>query len=134
MITFAGLMGYLVFRSLGTQYELVSPEYYKDELSYQKIIDASNRTNGLQNSLEITRDPEGILIQMPQDFRGISVTGTIYFYCPTDSRKDRRFPLRVNSEGRQRIDPKALQSGSYTIKVNWECNQQTYYSEQSLNW
>ena len=38
-IVFAAFMGYLVYRASGTHFDLVSKEYYKDELRYQDKID-----------------------------------------------------------------------------------------------
>jgi hypothetical protein len=38
-IAFALFMGYMVYRALSTKYDLVSKDYYKDELRYQERID-----------------------------------------------------------------------------------------------
>ncbi|OYZ47929.1 MAG: hypothetical protein B7Y19_07425, partial [Sphingobacteriales bacterium 24-40-4] len=38
-VAFALFMGYMVYRALSTKYDLVSKDYYKDELRYQERID-----------------------------------------------------------------------------------------------
>ncbi|MFZ8343681.1 FixH family protein, partial [Staphylococcus aureus] len=40
-ISFALIIGILVYKSINTKYDLVSTEYYKDELRYQDKIDGS---------------------------------------------------------------------------------------------
>jgi len=38
-IVFGAFIGYLVYQAVNTKYDLVSKDYYKDELRYQEKID-----------------------------------------------------------------------------------------------
>ena len=46
-LVFVGGMSYLVYRCVKTNYDLVSTDYYKEELSYQQVIDGESRANQL---------------------------------------------------------------------------------------
>ena len=64
-IVFAGLMGTLVYKSMNTKYELVTKDYYKDELKYQDRIDAKNESSKLSD-ISILQDKDSIVINFPK--------------------------------------------------------------------
>lgn len=132
ILLFIGMMGYLVYRSLGTQYELVSPTYYKEELAYQQIIDGTTRANQLSTLPALLLEDSFLLIQFPVEMKGKILKGSAHFYCPTDAGKDRTFPLKTDTSGLQRIRSSDLASGKYIIKLLWETGQLSYYTEQNM--
>lgn len=132
ILLFIGGMGYLVYRCLNTDYELVSSEYYNDELKYQNVIDASKNSQGLTDTLSIKSIGEGVVLQMPAEMRAVSVKGTVYFYCAQSSAKDRRFDLILDSNASQFIEKSRLKAGSYVVKVNWEMKGKSFYAEQLI--
>lgn len=132
ILLFIGMMGYLVYRSLNTQYELVSPTYYKEELAYQQIIDGTTRANQLSAPPALILEDSFLLIQFPAEMKGKTLKGSAQFYCPTDAGKDRTFPLQTDTSGLQRIRSSDLVSGKYIVKLLWETGQLSYYSEQNM--
>lgn len=132
IIVFVALMGTLVYKSLNTNYELVSKEYYKEELDYQKIIEASNRTQALTSAASVSVNNESVLVELPGEMRNKSITGSILFYCATDASKDRTIEMKVSADGQQAIDKAALRPGHYTVKMNWVADGQSYYSEKAV--
>lgn len=130
-IVFAGFIGTMVYKAINTKVELVSKEYYKDELRYQDRIDG--RINAEQiGKVAVTQDAESVEIALPAEMKGLAVSGEAWFYCQTDDVKDRKIPLQVDENGRQLIMKKALVKGSYDLKLNWEASSKQYYSEQKL--
>jgi FixH len=122
----------LVYKAIHTNYELVSKEYYKEELNYQQIIDGTNRANGLTTALQIEQQQEQINIQLPAEMKGVASKGTILFYCASDSRKDKQFDLKVNAAGNQQINAMQLLPGNYQVKINWQTNGKSYYTQQTF--
>lgn len=129
ILVFIAGMGYLVYRSINTNYDLVSQEYYKDELEYQKVIDGTNRAGTLGNPASLSQTDSGILLRLPQEMQGKTVSGTVYFYCATDVKKDRKLALNVNAAAEQLIPAEKLAPGNYTVKISWEAGNLNYYSE-----
>lgn len=126
---FALLMGVLVYKSLNTTFELVSKDYYKDELNYQEIIDASASSNKLNGAIQININQDTIDIQLPEMMTGKQISGEVFFYCASNSKKDKRFAL---NEAKLSIKKWELQQGTYTVKTKWTSEGVPYYNEQNL--
>lgn len=131
-LAFAGMILYLVFQSVHTKYDLVSKEYYKDELQYQQIIDGANRANQLSQKLSVVQTDKNIEIRLPNEMKQTTVSGSIWFYCADNAQKDTRLPLQVNTDAIQHINSASVMPGNYTAKIRWESNGQQYYAEQFI--
>jgi hypothetical protein len=132
-IVFALGMGYLVYRSTRTDFDLVETDYYGTELRYQQEIDASKKAHALSEPVSMAQGPQGVTIQFPKDMRNKKLAGTILFYCAYDRKADRTFPVQADSEGIQLIPAKLLPSGNFFVKINWTEENNKYYMEQELS-
>lgn len=130
---FAGMIILLVYKSTQTNFDLVTKEYYKDELKYQDVIDGTKRANSLGSKASVVKSGETVDIQLPTEMRGLTITGSAWFYCAADAKKDIKVPLAVNADARQLISSTLLQPGRYTVKLNWTAGKQQYYSETTLD-
>jgi hypothetical protein len=129
-IVFAGGMIYLAYRCMHVNTELVSKEYYKDELKYQEIIDGTKTANALSGRVELSQQGAVITVQLPVEMRHEAVSGNIWFYCAADANRDRHIPLATNEEALQQIDKNVLLPGVYTVKFDWTSNNKHYHTEQ----
>jgi len=135
LITFAvfgTMISYLVYRAVTTNFELVDKEYYKNELRYQQVIDASNRTAALSSSILLNQTEQGIILELPTEMKNKNITGELFFYCAYDSRKDRRLVINTGTEAVQIFDKSAVEPGRYTVKINWASEKTNYYSEKTI--
>lgn len=130
-ILFALLIGVLVYKAMNTKYELVSKDYYSDELRYQDRIDGRNNAAGI-SSVSVSQDAEAVLINLPSEMKGKKIEGEAWFYCKTDAQKDRKITLLVDTSGRQVILKKELAKGSYELKLNWQLGEKKYYTERNI--
>lgn len=131
-VAFAGMILYLVVQSVQTKFDLVSKEYYKDELQYQQIIDGASRANQLSQSVSVVQADKHIVIRLPDEMKHTQVSGKLLFYCADNARKDFRMPLQVNAEAVQQINSQSFMPGNYTAKIHWESNGRQYYAEQFI--
>ena len=130
-ILFAILIGTLVYKAVNTKYELVSKDYYKDELRYQDKIDGKNNASKLSN-VSVTQDADAVLIDLPSEMKGKKIDGEAWFYCKTDAQKDRKIALQVDTSGRQLILKSQLAKGAFELKLNWQSGGEKYYTEQNI--
>jgi hypothetical protein len=130
-IVFGCFIGYLVYRAVTTKYDLVSKDYYKDELRYQDKIDRIKNASKISD-VKVEQDAEAVIIHLPQEQKGFAITGDVFFYCITDDRNDYHTVLQVDSSNKQIFLKKALQKGAYELKINWQLGKELYYSEQKL--
>ena len=131
-LAFGGLMFYLAYRSFHVNVELVEKDYYKSELKYQGVIDETNRANALSSKILLNQDDKFITVQFPAEMKNTAITGTAWFYCAADSKRDRHLDLKINGTTQQQIDRIKFVPGSYTVKIEWNSNNQQYYSEEKL--
>jgi hypothetical protein len=128
---FALLIGTLVYKSMHTKFDLVSQEYYKDELHYQDRIESINNANKLSNA-NVTQDAASVIITMPKEMQGEKLKGEAWFYCKTDAAKDIKIQLSPSEEGVQVIDKKRLSKGNYQVKLDWKDSKESYYIEKDI--
>ena len=131
-VVFAAGIFYLVYRSMHVNYELVSTEYYKDEIRYQEIIDASKRASALSKEIEISQSGDVIAVQLPDEMKNEKVTGVMWFYCAADETKDRRISMQPDQRGAQQVAKQKFVPGSYLVKFDWTSKNTRYYSEEPL--
>ncbi|MDP4245591.1 MAG: FixH family protein [Bacteroidota bacterium] len=131
-IAFGSMISYMVYRCATTPVNLVSEQYYKEELAYQKVIDGTRQANALSGKLELSRHDQSIILRLPAEMKGKLTRGTVFFYCPSDITRDRSLRLTTDALGRQEIAARLLRKGHYTVKVSWETGGINYFIEQPL--
>lgn len=131
-VAFAALMFTLVYKCMHTNFDLVTKEYYKDELVYQKVIDGTHNANGLATITSVTASGNEVTVQLPEEMKGRKLSGNIWFYYPSNAGNDQRYALQPDADGRQRFSLHRFASGHYRVKVQWEAEGRQYYSEQAL--
>lgn len=132
-IAFVLFMFFLVYKSSQSDFQLVTKDYYKEELAYQQVIDGTNRANELSTSLSIEQQQGKVIIQLPAEMKGKTTEGEIWFYCINNNKNDVRLKLAVNEEGKQVIEAGILNAANYKVKINWKADNLNYYSEKSVS-
>ena len=130
-IVFAALMATLVYKATQTKFELVSKDYYQDELRYQDKIDGAANA-ALEAPLLVGVKDGSVILEFPALQKNSNITGEAWFYCSVDASKDKRIELDVNTFGIQQIDAKRFRKGNYVVKISYEANGKKYYSAHPL--
>lgn len=131
-VLFAAFMGYLVYRASGTHFDLVSKDYYRDELRYQDKIDGF-RNAASMDAVNMLIDSLGNLqIRFPDQMRGKTMEGDLWLYCKTDAVKDLRVPLLADTATLRVINVAGRASGKYLAKLHWAALQVPYEYEQEI--
>ena len=130
-LSFVALILTLVFLSYGQKVELVSKDYYAQELKYQDKIDAINNTNALSTSIDHKIDASTILLSINPELNKGGLSGSINFFRPSDSSKDVKIKMNfVNDQ--QVISKSALEHGTYKMQLSWTSNGKNYYKEEVI--
>ncbi|HVU94148.1 MAG TPA: FixH family protein [Puia sp.] len=131
-VIFGSGISYMVYRCMQTPVDLVSKDYYKDELAYQQVIDGSRHANALSTMPRLAATEAGLRLQLPVEMKQKTLTGRIRFYCPANAARDREIPLSPDAECRQDIPKDVLSPGQYTVSISWDAGGINYFSQQSL--
>jgi|APLak6261698228_1056238.scaffolds.fasta_scaffold00749_3 hypothetical protein len=131
-IAFATFIFFLIYKTTQSHFDLVSKDYYKDELAYQQVIDGTNQANKLSSSILVEQQKDQISIQFPLEMKQKKAEGTIFFYCTADSKKDKKIAINLSEEAVQLIPAKEILPGKYVVKTTWKADNQNYYNEQPV--
>jgi len=112
--------------------QLVTDNYYEKDLKYQNQIDKLNRTVALEEKVEIKFDGLNVELIFPLSFEVDKISGEVYFYRPSDGKKDFTIPLTLNSEARQIIPVTRIDKGFWRIKLSWTSDGIEYYNERAI--
>ncbi len=113
-------------------HDLVTEDYYKAELGYQKEIDAEK--NGNKNARITTqRTPEGLVLNFPKNLDTKKVKGTVSLYRPSNKHLDFDLPVSL-SNAHLLIPDKRLLDGRWDIKVSWQYGDEVYLHKESLTY
>ena len=134
MVSFMIFILTFVYRSVVMdeyQHELVSEDYYKDELHYQEEIDKLNNAAALEVNLTVSRTLEGLLLQFPGNLEPGKISGTIRVQRPSKKALDIELPIQL-SGNEQLIPDEKLVSGKYLISVDWKHGESEYLFKEEL--
>jgi len=126
----AGIL-FLVFKASRENFDLVTKNYYEEELKYQNVIDQKSNTASLSGPVKVENTKSRIMIQFPADFANKPIAGEAYLYCPSDAKKDIRRTLDHKDLVFEWVLPGTPQ-GLYELKLSWTVDGKQYYKEEKL--
>lgn len=121
-----------VYKSLTQEYthELVSEDYYKDELLYQNDIDKLNNAGKLDSKITLHNSDKGITIQFPENMDYQQVKGVIYFQRRSNIKLD--FNKKITLKSNKILIPDSLLvSGKWIVKIDWKYKGEAYLYKDS---
>jgi hypothetical protein len=126
----AGIM-YLVIQSSRQQMDLVTDDYYAQEIKYQEKIDQSKRASALSEPIRFQLTEAGIEVDFPKEFNGKKIIGSALVYYPANEKKD--FSVSINTtQGKILISIPDKRSGMHILKINCEVEGVSYYFEETV--
>jgi len=107
------------------QHELVSEDYYKDELHYQQDIDKLNNAAKLDQNIALNNSEKGITIIFPDDMDFKQIKGKIIFQKLSNKKLDFTKDITLESH-RFLIPDSVLVPGKWVIRIDWNYNGEEY--------
>jgi hypothetical protein len=121
----------LVTKSMRTKIDLVTPDYYGEELKYQQVIDGRKQALSLSSPVKISQEEHTVTLAFPPEMQDIPLTGNILFYRASNSAQDVNLPLQ-SQKGVLILDKDRLQKGSYRVQLTWQANGKKYFQENAM--
>lgn len=130
-LLFVGGIIFLVIKSMNQRQDLVTKDYYEQELVYQDRLDEIKRTDSISHAVKIEYAGQAIRMQFADTFRVLNLSGNVWVYCPDDATKDlkKKFDL---STGELLLSLPYSGNGLRRVKVSWEAGGKSYYREKDL--
>jgi hypothetical protein len=130
-LTFVVGMMCMVYLTTQQNRDLVSDNYYADELAFQKIIDESANTAALSEAVAVEKMKDQLKIILPQELNGVKSSGTWTLYFAADRKKDAHGKFETVLGNTSIVIP-GNTHGLYTLILQWKTARKPYYFEQNI--
>lgn len=139
IIALGSFMAFILFLilifPLGKQNaDLISHNYYDEELVYQDVIDSKNRGTALTEKPIYQQNKNGIMITFPKERMVDSKMVDFVMFRTDDSTLDLKKTEQLDTHNNLNIPAKVLVPGSYTLKLKWTENKQSYQIDYDIIW
>lgn len=112
-------------------HDLVTDDYYKQELAYQNEIDAETSAVRKNANLKTETTDEGVKIMFPEQFDPRLISGTVSLYRPSNRHLDFNFPISL-SNTHLLIPDNRLLDGRWDITIKWSYEGETFLHKEKL--
>jgi len=112
--------------------DLVASDYYNKGIHHQDQIDRVNRTNSMDEAVQIIQKNGVVRLSFPKSYAQKSFSGTIQFYRPSNSKKDFVLPLSIDTSAQQIISTQRIDKGYWKVELSWNQDSVEYYKESSF--
>ena len=133
-VLFAAYIGSMVYQAMQTDVNLVSADYYQQELVHQQRMDAVARTAALTTPVQVRHDAASrrLTLQLPAALAGQAVQGQVHFFRPSDKALDFSLPLQPAADRRQVVNTSKMAAGLWRVQLDFKAGGQAYFIEQDL--
>ncbi len=129
--SFVAGIGLLVYKASSQKFDLVTKDYYEQELKYQQIIDQSTNTSKLSAAVSVEKSTSELKVGFPAEMKDKKKKIDFYLYYPADAKRDFRKSFELNENEFAQPLPEAMK-GMYELKLSWEVDSIKYYFEKKL--
>lgn len=129
---FAFLILTMVYKSTQNKVELVTPDYYAQELKYQDRINQIENARNLSEPLLWEVSGRQVTIRFPQIAK-TNAKARVLFYKPSSSAKDVVIECVPDASGKCLLASPKLEPGVYQMQIEWQANNVAYYNEATVN-
>lgn len=130
-VLFALFIATLVTVCMRQDINLVSKEYYKDELAYQDQIERIQNTRDLKEKPVIKRINSSTL-QLRFNLEAKIQKGELILFSPSNPDLDKSFNLELSHTNTQFINIDSIQKGMYRVKLSWSAAGKQYFHEEVI--
>ena len=137
IIAFVAFISFILFfvirmtTSHNANHDLVTEEYYKAELGFQKEIDAEQNAINALEQIQIKKKPNGLMVIFPESYDNTEVSGIVSLYRPSNKRLDFNLPINL-SDSHLLIPNDKLLEGRWDIKVTWNHLGKEFLHKESI--
>lgn len=121
----------MVAISISNSTDLVSENYYEQEIKYQERIDMLSNSISLNENITVETDNENVVIRL-NNGNVKDLEGKIHFYRTSDAAKDFEVNFIPSEQGILKVPSEKLDKGIWKIKMFLSDKNQNYFVEKSI--
>lgn len=129
-VFFGLFIGTLVVICMRQDINLVSKDYYQEELKHQDKIIQQENANQLTEKPQLSFENSSVKLLFP--FVSSMEKGELRVMRPSDDRLDQRFELSAMEGESQSFPLKVWEKGLYRVSLVWTMDGKEYYFEKIM--
>ena len=139
VLAFIGFISFIMYfvinMNINKKYDhdLVTEDYYKQELNFQNDLNKENNAKSLEKDLTWKKTKEGILIMFPNNLDIKNIKGKVFLYRPSNKQLDFESAISLSSHNLL-IPDKRLLDGRWNLKVDWEYKGEAYLLKKEITY
>ncbi|MCY7362389.1 MAG: FixH family protein [Ignavibacteria bacterium] len=118
--------------SMSKNVDLVSSNYYEQEIKYQSHIDLLKNSADYKDKINAELNGNEIVIHFSELKNKGKISGEIIFYRTSDSKKDFKININPDSDGIQKINSSELDRGLWKLQFKLLNNNNNYFVEKNI--
>ena len=129
------IMYFVVRMSTNADYDhdLVTEDYYQEELKYQDEIDKEENAKTLKTNIAWEKTKDGILIKFPENLNIKDIKGKVFLYRPSNKQLDFETPISLSNHNLLIPDNRLL-DGRWDITIDWTYNNRAYLFKEAMTY
>lgn len=114
--------------------EMVTDNYYEEELKYQDVIDAKKRADELKEKPVYSQNTSGIKITFPKDYNNSNTKVKFVLNRSDDQNLDVHKTVQLDANQSFLIPAQVLKLGNYTLRLSWTKDKTDYRMDYDVIW
>ncbi|MEY4929347.1 MAG: hypothetical protein RI909_71 [Bacteroidota bacterium] len=129
-VFFGLFIGSLVVICVREDINLVSKDYYQQELNHQAKMTQQVNTNQLTDKPQLSFEDHSVKLVFP--FSSSMEKGVLRVVRPSDDQLDQQFELSAMEGDSQSFTLKVWEKGLYRVSLTWTMEGKDYYFEKVM--
>lgn len=114
--------------------EMVTDNYYEEELKYQDVIDAKKNADDLKEKPVYSQEKDGIKIVFPKEYDNSNTTVKFVLNRTEDQNLDIKKAVQLDVAQSFIIPAQVLKVGNYTLRLMWTKDKKDYRMDYDVIW
>ena len=130
ILSFIAFIMFFVYRMATdnqVNHELVTEDYYAQELTFNEEYEAEQRAAALDDPLTLRADTSGITAVFPRAHIN-DLKGTLRLYRPSNEALDFELPIVLDAQGEMNIPANIAIDGRWDMIITWQSSGIDYRS------
>lgn len=118
--------------SISNNTELVSENYYEQEIKYQDRINAMKNSFSLADEIVMNVNNENAILINSGNNLPNGIKGEIHFYRTSNARRDFTIDFKPGENGIQTVPSDDMEKGLWKVKFNLFDDKNKYFIEKNI--
>ena len=132
MTGFAVMMASFLYRAYHAQEDLVTENYYEQEIRYQQQIDKQDNVRRLNGAPSLDLIGNELIVSFPDVFKGERIRGELYLQRPSDARADDRIAFDLEKGDRFHVPVADRMKGLYKVQLEWSAGEESFLANDRI--